>query len=136
MEAAVSDATIDALTTLTQWLRQRHDEIMAVETQALQSIGAGDTPGHNALMRRKAEMLAALAEDAKPLLAALPGEARFNMALALEKFSAGARMALQLNSVFYMSALLYPDDHKKGEPDNLTLCIERMERLGPDFTLP
>ena len=75
----------------------------------------------------------AVAEDAKPLLEPLPGETRFNYALALEGFSASARMSLRLNSVFYMSALLYPDDHKPGQPDNLTLCIDRMEKMGLDF---
>ena len=122
-----------ALDGVVSWLRQQHDHVMDVERQALARLDAGDTPGHNALMRQKAELLAALAENAKPVLAALPGEARFNFSLALEKFSAGARTALQLNSVFYMSALLYPDDHKPGRPDNRTLCIDRMEREGPDF---
>ena len=115
------------------WLRNRHAEVMATEAQALARLDAGDTPGHNELMRRKAELLAAMAEDAKPLLEPLPGEARFNYALALEGFSASARMSLRLNSVFYMSALLYPDEHKPGQPDNLTLCIDRMEKLGLEF---
>ena len=123
-----------SLDSLIQWLRQRHDDVMATERQALARLDAGDTPGHNELMRRKADLLAAMAEDAKPLLAPLPGEARFNFALALESFSASARMSLRLNSVFYMSALLYPDNHRPGQPDNLTLCIERMEKLGLDFT--
>lgn len=84
-------------------------------------------------MCEKAELLIALSDEAKPLLASLPGEARFNLALALERFSGSARNAIQLNSVFYMSALLYPDDHKKGEPDNLQLFIERVEREGESF---
>ena len=115
------------------WLRNRHAEVMATEAQALARLDAGDTPGHNDLMRRKAELLGSMAEDAKPLLEPLPGEARFNYALALEGFSASARMSLRLNSVFYMSALLYPDDHKPGQPDNLTLCIDSMEKLGLEF---
>lgn len=86
------------------------------------ALTPGDTPGHNEHMRLKAELLAAMAEDAKPLLEPLPGETRFNYALALEGFSASARMSLRLNSIFYMSALLYPDNHKPGQPDNLTLC--------------
>ena len=121
------------LAILVIWLRNRHAEVMATEEQALARLDAGDTPGHNELMRRKADMLAAMAEDAKPLLEPLPGETRFNYALALEGFSASARMSLRLNSVFYMSALLYPDAHKPGQPDNLTLCIDRMEKLGLDF---
>ena len=115
------------------WLRNRHAEVMATEAQAPARLDAGDTTGHNELMRRKAELLSSMAEDAKPLLEPLPGETRFNYALALESFSASARMSLRLNSVFYMSALLYPDDHKPGQPDNLTLCIDRMEKLGLEF---
>ena len=121
------------LASLFLWLRNRHAEVMATEAQALARLDAGDTPGHNELMRRKAELLASMAEDAKPLLEPLPGETRFNYALALEGFSASARMSLRLNSVFYMSALLYPDDHKPGQPDNLILCIEHMEKMGLEF---
>ena len=122
-----------ALTSLIKWLRNRHAEVMAAEAQALARLDAGDTPGHNEHMRLKAELLAAMAEDAKPLLEPLPGETRFNYALALEGFSASARMSLRLNSIFYMSALLYPDDHKPGQPDNLILCIEHMEKMGLEF---
>ena len=121
------------LASLVLWLRNRHAEVMATEAQALARLDAGDTTGHNELMRRKAELLSSMAEDAKPLLEPLPGETRFNYALALETFSASARMSLRLNSVFYMSALLYPDDHKPGQHDNLTLCIDRMEKLGLEF---
>ena len=136
----------EALAGLIQWLRERHDRIMTVEAEALRLLESGDTPGHNAKMREKAEMLAALGEDAKPLLAGLPGELSFNLALALERFSGSARNALGLNSVFYMSALLYPEDfariravvypedHKQGEPDDLTVCIDRMEREGENFS--
>ncbi|MGE9985453.1 hypothetical protein [Desulfovibrio sp. SGI.169] len=124
----------ESLARLVQWLRERHDRIMAVEAEALRLLKAGDTPGHNAGMRKKAEMLAALHTDAAPLLAGLPGETRFRLALALERFSDSARTALKLNSVFYMSALLYPDTHKQGEPDNLTLCIDRMEQQGENFS--
>jgi hypothetical protein len=38
-------------------------------------------------------------------------------------FSKNAQTALRLDSVFYMSALLYPGDHQKGEPDNLEKLI-------------
>lgn len=122
-----------ALARLVQWLGERRAAIMAVEREALQRLETGDIPGHNEKMREKAKLLAALSEGAKPLLAPLPGEPRFNLALALERFSSSARTALKLDSVFYMSALLYPDDHKKGEPDNLLLFIERVEREGEHF---
>ena len=38
----------EALAGLIQWLRERHDRIMAVEAEALRLLEAGDTPGHTA----------------------------------------------------------------------------------------
>ena len=76
-----------ALGQLTQWLRQRHTQVMQAEAQALQYLDANDTPGHNAAMRQKAELLASMADDAKPMLEFLPGELRFNVALAGKFFS-------------------------------------------------
>lgn len=122
------------LADLIEWLRKRHTEVMTVEQAAIQALDHGDTPCHNQKMLEKAKMLASLFDDSKHLLEGLPGELRFNIALALEGFAGSARTALQLESVFYMSALLYPDTHKEGEADNLMLCIDKLERDGANFT--
>ncbi|MDR2055129.1 MAG: hypothetical protein LBQ10_04595 [Desulfovibrio sp.] len=121
------------LNMLADCLKERHSRIMALEAEAMSCLEAGDTQGYAAGMRAKAELLARLDEEAKPLLASLPGELRFRLALALDRFASGARTALRLNSVFYMSALLYPDDHRKGMPDNLMAFIGRLEQEGEDF---
>ena len=36
--------------------------------------------------------------------------------------------SLDIGSVFYMSALLYPDDHKPGEPNALESWLAELER--------
>lgn len=64
--------TAEALAGLIQWLRERHDRIMAVEAEALRLLESGDTPRPQRQNARKSRMLAALGEDAKPLLAGLP----------------------------------------------------------------
>lgn len=115
------------------WLRARHGEIMATEREALALMEAGDIPGYTAKMRARAENLAALTNDAAAPLAALPEPLRDRLAAALRRFSQSAAMALRLNSVFYMSALLYPDEHKPGEPDNLALFIDQLETRGENF---
>ena len=124
-------STNPALTQLTQWLRQRHAQVMQAEAKALQYLDEGDATSHNACMRQKAELLSTMAEDAKPMLEFLPGELRFNLAMALEKFSSSARMALRLNSIFYMGALLYPDDHQPGQPNNLEIWLAELKRNTP-----
>ena len=106
------------------WLRARHAAIMADEAEALARLKAGDTAGYNEKMRAKAEAVAGLAKDAAPVLAGLPEAEREPVLRGLMRFSQSAAMGLRLGSVFYMSALLYPDDHKPGEPDNLALFIE------------
>lgn len=115
------------LTAAIAWLRARHADIMGTEREALALMEAGDIPGYTAKMRAKAESLAALAKDAAPRLAALPEPLRDRLAAALRHFSQSAAMALRLDSVFFMSALLYPDEHKPGEPDNLALFIDQVE---------
>ncbi len=48
----------------------------------------------------------------------------------LERFAENASRALSIGSVFYMYALLYPDNHIKGEPNDLDLLAEAIqERL-------
>ena len=110
------------------WLRARHDEAMDCEAQALKCLDAGDLAGHSAKMHDKARLLAAMKEDARPLVAALPEQQSGAVQHALDRFSASAKFGLRIDSLFYLSALLYRDDHKAGEPDNLAVFIEGLEK--------
>ncbi|MDR2488356.1 MAG: hypothetical protein LBD42_02500 [Desulfovibrio sp.] len=74
-------------------------------------------------MKKKALLLAAIAKDAASLMNSLPEQDRGRVQKTLKAFSHNAQTALNLNSVFYMSALLYPDDHQKGEPNTLQKLI-------------
>lgn len=108
---------------LAAWLSQKHTEIMGLEDDGLRLLASGDSAGYGDKMRARARMLASLASEAQPFLAALPEDSRKQAAGVLKRFSASAQTALGLDSVFYMSALLYRDDHKPGEPDNLEVFI-------------
>ncbi|MDR1857653.1 MAG: hypothetical protein LBR22_10975 [Desulfovibrio sp.] len=114
-----------------QWLDGYHAKVMAEEAQALALLEQGDRDGHARHMRAKATLLADIDKAAKPVLEPLPGERRFKTAHRLVRFSESARTALKLGSIFYMSALLYPADHKKGEPDDLAVFIETLKSDGP-----
>ncbi len=109
---------------LADFLDDKARQVRAIEAEAEAIIhGAGDQPGdqagYQAKMRRKAELLAALADEAEALAEALPVPLAEAAAETLGGFSANAANSLRIGSVFYMSALLYPDDHKPGEPNNL-----------------
>jgi hypothetical protein len=107
---------------LANFLDERAGAVHALEAEAAALIhGQQDQAGYAAVMRRKAELLAAIAEDAHELLDALPQPLADAAAARLEQFSANAGNALRIGSVFYMAALLYPDEHRPGEPNNLDI---------------
>ncbi|MGE4552809.1 MAG: hypothetical protein AB7D57_06835 [Desulfovibrionaceae bacterium] len=97
-------------------LRERAERVRELETRAGRTIEQDhDQAGYAALMRAKAELLADLHDDCRALLdGATPDEAR-----RIEAFSRSAGNSLDVGSVFYMSALLYPEDHRPGQPNDL-----------------
>lgn len=110
---------------LADFLDQRALAVKAIEAEAEAILHeTGDQAGYAAKMRGKAELLAALAEDGDGLVTALEqadpalGEAAGQR---LEAFSGSAATSLRVGSVFFMSALLYNDDHQPGQPNNLEL---------------
>lgn len=110
--------------TLAAWLRKRSAAVRECEQKAVAALHDGnDESAYRELMKEKARLLASLAGDAAPLVDALSGREKERARESLDAFSQNARTALRLDSVFYMSALLYPDDHQKGEPDNLEKFI-------------
>ena len=120
----MTPSTDKARAALAAWLRERSAAVKACEQQAKAALYGGDNePAYRERMRQKALLLAAAAEDAAPLLNALSGPEKDMVQERLEDFSRNAATSLRLDSVFYMSALLYPDDHREGEPDNLEKLI-------------
>lgn len=80
---------------------------------------------YRAIMRQKATLLASLHKLAAPAIAELPQtEQTKAIDEGLMRFSQSASSALNLNSVFYMSALLFPEDHEEGTPNDLEQFIE------------
>ncbi len=114
------------------WLDGRCRAVADLERRGKAAALAGDGDACRLLMREKAELLSVLDEDAEPHLHTLPADLQDRARTALKGFALSAGHALELNSVFYMSALLYRDDHKEGEPDNLE--VFRRELLAAQET--
>ncbi len=116
---------------LLDFFEQTAATIRAVEAEAEAALhDAKDEARYREEMRRKAEILARLAEDAAPLLETVPEPRRPAIAARLQAMSASARRSLELGSVFYMSALLYPEDHRPGTPNDLEKWIAELRRQG------
>ena len=111
------------------FLRDRTRLVRETEEAALRDMHEkGDETAYRAGMRRKAELLANLAPDAQSLLDAVSPERRPMIEHRLDMFSQSARRSLDIGSVFYMSALLYPEDHQPGQPNDLEAWLKDLER--------
>ncbi len=101
------------------WLNTQCEQVRALEGKAKVFLDANDAHAWRELMREKAELLAGLAAAAADVLPSLPAGEQQRAAAQLRRFSQSAATALSLNSPFYMSALLYPEDSKDGDPNDL-----------------
>lgn len=96
---------------------------VAVEVRDIEALGRkalyeeNDDDGYRDLMRRKATKLAGLVDEAESLTKLVKAE----VVERIERFSLSASQSLEVGSVFFMSALLYPDDYKEGEPNDLEI---------------
>ena len=113
---------------LAEWLRDRSDAVKVCERKAEAALYVDNNEtAYRSLMKEKAGLLASIAKDAASLVSSFAGQDRGRVAAALDSFSANAQTSLRIDSVFYMSALLYSDDHKKGQPNNLEKLVATLE---------
>lgn len=109
------------------FLTDYHARVMACETDAGAALAKGDTQTYRELLRKKAQLLADIAREARPSLKAVSDRhlAR-RVRDALDGFSYSADMGLSIGSPFYWSALLWDDNAKPGDPDNLLILIDSL----------
>ncbi len=81
-----------------------------------------------AKLEEKAELLAALGEKAWPLTQKIGGDLGDEITQKLEQFSMSASTALRIGSVFFMTALLYPEDHQPGQPNDLESFLSKLKQ--------
>lgn len=112
------------------WLQQAVDRINEFEARGRAAAVGGEQAAYSAAMRAKAELLADLEDEARPYLEKIADETALSYARSgLAAFSRSAGQALDLDSVFYMSALLFPEDHQPGRPHDLELFRDEAARL-------
>lgn len=115
---------------LVDFLEEACASVRHLEEAAAAAIQQEDAETYRRLMHDKAELLQGLAHRAESKVEALPEALRQWVLQRLNRFSASAGQALQLGSVFYMSALLFPEEHQSGQPNDLeNFTIEVRGRL-------
>lgn len=105
---------------LKSFLEAKASQVRSIEADAQEFMGeTGDQEGYEKRMVEKAKLLAALADDAEPYFNDIDPALLTQIRARLQRFSSSAGNALSIGSVFYVYALLYPEDYREGEPNDL-----------------
>jgi len=103
--------------------------VREIERRAARALyGEGDEAAYRGLMREKALRLLELPDTVAPELDGLEPDTAAMIRHQVGAFSYGAEKALRLDSVFYMSALLYPENHRDGEDNDLEAFVAALRR--------
>ena len=130
----MSNQNETVLTQLTELLEKAAAEIKKLEAEAWSAINDDDNMEvHRKKLEQKAVLLVDLVDEAEPFLESLSQEMEDRIWAVLMRFCQNASRALELESIFYMANLLYPDDHMDGNPNDLEkLVIELKSETAPD----
>jgi hypothetical protein len=110
-------------------LQSAAEQIRRIEKEAREALYVGDDPEtYRQKLQEKTMLLMELSELAEPFCDGMAEDARAELEAGLNSFEKRASQAWELSSIFYMSALLYPDDYNEGEPNDLEQFIDRLRR--------
>ncbi len=112
-----------------QFLEENTERLKFLEREAGHSLKIlEDTQKYRKLQLAKTNLLIELPAKAENLLAFLSPELRNFISKGLEEFAGEARMAKKVDSVFYMSVLLYPDgDDAKSPPNGFEVFVRTVK---------
>lgn len=114
------------------WLQKANRAVFDKEAQAKACLNEADyAQAYKGLMAEKAGLIQQLPSGFRDAFSEKDESSRAaweHIVNRLSEFAMGAENALSIGSPFYMSALLYPDEHQPGEPNNLELLIAELQR--------
>ena len=108
-------------------LQTAAEQIGRIEDEAREALFIrNDSETYRQKLQEKAILLMELSESAGPFCEGLTEDIRSELAAGLKSFERRAAQALELSSTFYMSGLLYPENYKEGDPNDLESFIDRL----------
>ncbi|MDR3567343.1 MAG: hypothetical protein P4L43_04870 [Syntrophobacteraceae bacterium] len=109
-------------------LKRAAEEIRRIEREANEALFAqDDARTHRQKLQEKMMLLLELPETMVPFCEGVSENARREIEKKLDSIAMRAERAMELSSIFFMNGLLYPDDYKEGDPNELELFIERLQ---------
>lgn len=121
---------------LVQKLNDIAAQIRKLESEAAIALYENsDKNSYSEKLAKKAEILVELPTMCEELTKDLSPEILSFIQDILGGISFSAGKALHLNSIFYMSALLYPEGYKDGDNNDLEDFIEKLQYLQNSYVL-
>lgn len=118
-----------ALLDLIEYLEATNAKVRQIEAEGERVLQSQGQVEFQVKLEAKAKVLARLADDSWELVDKIDGRLGDEITQRLEQFSMSASTALRIGSVFFMTALLYPEDHEPGGPNDLETYIEELRKL-------
>ncbi len=88
-----------------------------------------DEDAYRELMRKKALLLSALADQLNDAIQVLDDKGKAFIIERVDQFALSASQSLKINSVFFMSALLYSEEYNEGDKNDLELFAESVRNM-------
>lgn len=108
-------------------LQSAAERIRRIEDEAREALFTRDDPEtHRQKLQEKTMLLMELPELVGPFCDGMEKDVRAEFETGLNSFAMRAAQALELSSIFYMSALLYPEDYREGDRNDLEFFIDRL----------
>jgi len=105
-------------------LRALAGEVRRIESQADRVLEEKyDLQEYRSLLQKKAEILSSAPEELRPLIDDLPQPLKEKVEYQLGLFAGNAEQSLNVNSVFFMRQLLYPENYCEGQDNDLEKFI-------------
>ena len=122
----MSDSPFD---TLEDKLSEQAERIRELEQKADKILEESyDLDQHRSLLEQKTQILAGLPETAEPFLDQLSHQTRSAVEQRLNTFAHNAQQAMGVGSVFFMRQLLYPEDYREGQANDLESFIQALKQ--------
>lgn len=103
------------------------ERIRTLEAEAREALYARNDPeAHREKLLEKTMLIIELPDLVDPFYNRTPKDIRAEIEAGVKSFSRRASQALELSSIFYMAALLYPEDYREGDQNDLELFIDRL----------
>jgi len=108
-------------------LQSAAERIRRIEDEAREALFIrDDSETHRQKLEEKTMLLMELPELAGPFREGMAKDVRAEFETGLNSFAMRAAQAWELSSIFYMSALLYPEDYREGDRNDLEFFIDRL----------